>query len=129
MIASGLVCWALGPTLASYLLKAKDHSASGNLFTRFQRGFERGFERIRSGYQLLLTRLVLHRYAFVPGFLLLCLSAFVLVPWLGQDFFPSTDGGNFILHVRGKTGLRIEETPRLCDLVEQSIRQTIPAGH
>jgi multidrug efflux pump subunit AcrB len=47
---------------------------------------------------------------------------------LGQDFFPSTDGGNFILHVRGKTGLRIEETARLCDLVEQSIRQTIPAG-
>jgi multidrug efflux pump subunit AcrB len=51
-----------------------------------------------------------------------------VVPWLGQDFFPSSDGGNFILHVRGKTGLRIEETARLCDLVEQSIRQKIPAS-
>jgi multidrug efflux pump subunit AcrB len=128
MLASYLLSRTLVPTLAIYLLKAKDHSASGNLFTRFQRGFERGFERVRSGYQLLLTRLVLHRRAFVPAFLLLCLSAFLLVPWLGQDFFPSTDGGNFILHVRGKTGMRIEETARLCDLVEQSIRQTIPAG-
>jgi multidrug efflux pump subunit AcrB len=128
MLASYLLSRTLVPTLAIYLLKAKDHSASGNLFTRFQRGFERGFERVRSGYQLLLTRLVLHGRVFVPVFLLLCLSAFLLVPFLGQDFFPSTDGGNFILHVRGKTGLRIEETARLCDLVEQSIHQTIPAG-
>src|SRR5258705_1985741 len=128
MLASYLLSRTLVPTLAIYLLKAKDPSASRNLFTRFQRGFERGFERVRSDYQLLLTSLVLYRRAFVPVFLLLCLSAFVLVPWLGQDFFPSTDGGNFILHVRGKTGLRIEETARLCDLVEQSIRQTIPAG-
>src|ERR1700757_2790385 len=128
MLASYLLSRTLVPTLAIYLLKAKDHNASGNLFTRFQRGFERGFERVRSGYQMLLTRLVHHRRVFVTVFLLLCLSAFLLVPWLGQDFFPSTDGGNFILHVRGKTGLRIEETARLCDLVEQSIRQTIPAG-
>jgi multidrug efflux pump subunit AcrB len=128
MLASYLLSRTLVPTLAIYLLKVKDHSVSGNLFTRFQRGFERGFERVRGGYQMLLTRLVQNRRIFVPGFLLLCLSAFLLVPWLGQDFFPSTDGGIFILHVRGKTGLRIEETARLCDLVEQSIRQAIPAG-
>src|SRR5271168_1237903 len=127
MLASYLLSRTLVPTLAMYLVKAKEHGSSGNIFTLFQRGFERGFESVRRGYQLLLTRLVLHRRVFVPGFLLLCLSAFLLVPWLGQDFFPSTDGGNFILHVRGKTGLRIEETARLCDLVEQSIRQTIPA--
>src|SRR3982075_1551535 len=102
MLASYILSRTVVPTLAMYLLKAKDHSVSGNLFTRFQRGFERGFERVRGGYQLLLTRLVLYRRAFVLVFLLLCLSAFLLVPWLGQDFFPSTDGGNFILHVRGK---------------------------
>jgi multidrug efflux pump subunit AcrB len=110
-----------------YLLRAQDHGGSGNIFSRFQGGFGRGFERVRQGYHLLLTRLVFARRTFVPLFLLVCLSAFVVVPWLGQDFFPSTDGGNFILHVRGKTGLRIEETARLCDLVEQSIRQNIPA--
>ena len=111
-----------------YLLRAQDHGASRNVFSRFQRGFDRGFERVRQAYHLLLTRLVFARRSFVPLFLLVCLSAFIVVPWLGQDFFPSTDGGNFILHVRGKTGLRVEETARLCDLVEQSIRQTIPAS-
>jgi multidrug efflux pump subunit AcrB len=111
-----------------YLLREQDQGASGNVFSRFQGGFERGFERVRQGYHLLLTRLVFARRRFVPLFLLVCISAFIVVPWLGQDFFPSTDGGNFILHVRGKTGLRIEETARLCDLVEQSIRQKIPAG-
>jgi multidrug efflux pump subunit AcrB len=70
---------------------------------------------------------VLNRKLFVPAFLGICLCGFLLVPWLGQDFFPNTDSGEFILHVRGKTGLRIEETARLCDLVEKGIRQEIPA--
>jgi multidrug efflux pump subunit AcrB len=128
MLASYILSRTLVPTLAMYLLKAKERGIRGNIFVRFQRGFERGFECVRRGYHLLLTRLVLARRGFVPLFLSLCLSAFLLVPWLGQDFFPSTDGGNFILHVRGKTGMRIEETARLCDLVEQSIRQKIPAS-
>jgi multidrug efflux pump subunit AcrB len=128
MLSSYILSRTLVPTLAMYLLREQDHGASRNVFSRFQSGFEHGFERVRQGYHLLLTRLVFARRSFVPLFLLVCLLAFVLVPWLGQDFFPSTDGGNFILHVRGKTGLRIEETARLCDLVEQSIRQKIPAS-
>jgi multidrug efflux pump subunit AcrB len=47
----------------------------------------------------------------------------VIVPWLGQDFFPTIDSGSFNLHLRAPTGTRIEETARLCDLVEQSIRE------
>jgi multidrug efflux pump subunit AcrB len=128
MLASYILSRTLVPTLAMYLLRGQDHGASKNIFSRFQRGFDHGFERVRQGYHLLLTRLVFARRRFVPVFLVVCLSAFMLLPWLGQDFFPSTDGGNFILHVRGKTGLRIEETARLCDLVEQSIRQKIPAS-
>ena len=64
----------------------------------------------------------------MPVFLLLCAAVFLLLPFLGQDFFPSTDSGQFLLHVRGKTGLRIEETARLCDLVEDVIRREVPAG-
>jgi multidrug efflux pump subunit AcrB len=68
------------------------------------------------------------RLMFVPVFLLACLCAFLLVPFLGQNFFPSTDNGAFILHVRAKSGIRIEETARLCDLIEQDIRRQIPAS-
>jgi CzcA family heavy metal efflux pump len=126
MIASYILSRTLIPTLAMYLLRNKDHGATRNPFVRFQRGFENMFERVRASYQFLLTRLVFSRKLFVPGFLLVCLCAFLIVPFLGQDFFPNTDSGEFILHIRGKTGMRIEETARLADLVENSIRKAIP---
>ncbi len=76
----------------------------------------------------MLSTVVHRRGIFIPLFLGACFAVFLLIPWLGQDFFPSTDSGRFILHVRARTGTRIEETARLCDLVENSIRQTIPAS-
>src|SRR6201984_701132 len=127
MLASYVLSRTLVPTVAIYRLKSKSHqSDSPHLFARMQRSFERGFERIRTEYQGLLTSLLANRKMLIPGFLGLCVAGFLLVPWLGQDFFPDTDSGQFILHVRGRTGLRIEESARLFDLVEDSIRQIIP---
>jgi multidrug efflux pump subunit AcrB len=129
MLASYLLSRTLVPTLALYLLKAPNHAdGSRNPLVLFQRAFEAAFERLRGGYRAMLTALVQWRYAFVPLFLILCLSAAALVPWLGQDFFPNTDNGQFLLHVRAKTGTRIEETARLCDLMEAAIRRDVPAG-
>jgi multidrug efflux pump subunit AcrB len=129
MIASYILSRTLVPTLGMYLLKTKHSSGtSRNPLVIFQRGFEQVFERVRLSYQLLLTTLVYRRFMFVPIFLALCVAAFILVPWLGQDFFPGTDSGEFILHLRAKTGTRIEETARLSDLVEGSIRREIPRG-
>ncbi|MBW4028156.1 MAG: efflux RND transporter permease subunit, partial [Acidobacteria bacterium] len=130
MLASYVLSRTLVPTMAMYLLKAHDHHAvpSRNPLARLQRSFERGFERVRRGYEDLLARLVGLRTSFVPIFLVACLCAFLLVPFLGQNFFPSTDNGSFILHVRVKSGTRIEETARICDQIEQSIRSQIPAN-
>jgi multidrug efflux pump subunit AcrB len=129
MLASYVLSRTLVPTMAMYLLKAHDEHAapSRNLFARFQGAFERGFERVRSTYEDVLGRLVEARLIFIPIFVILCLCAFILLPFLGQNFFPSTDNGSFILHLRAKSGMRIEETARLCDLVEQSIRKTVPS--
>ncbi|MDQ1472066.1 MAG: hypothetical protein QOJ99_3546 [Bryobacterales bacterium] len=127
MLASYVLSRTLVPTLAMYLLKVKHHTGkTRNPFTLFQRAFERVFDRVRTSYQALLTTFVYRRWIFVPIFLGICVSAFLLLPWLGQDFFPSTDTGQFRLHVRAKTGTRIEETARLCDLIETSIRKRIP---
>jgi CzcA family heavy metal efflux pump len=128
MLASYILSRTLVPTLAMYLLTIHHPAPSRNPLVLFQQAFERGFERVRDNYQGLLTRLVLRRTVFIPLFLLACLCVFFLVPFLGRDFFPSTDAGEFILHVRGKTGLRIEETAKLCDQVEAQIRRTIPAN-
>ena len=129
MLASYVLSRTLVPTMAMYLLRVHDlHAASSsNVFARFQHAFERGFERVRSSYGTLLARLVAARRLFIPVFLLSCAVILLLIPILGQNFFPNTDNGSFILHVRAATGTRIEETARLCDLVEQNIRATIPS--
>ncbi|HEX3744996.1 MAG TPA: efflux RND transporter permease subunit, partial [Bryobacteraceae bacterium] len=130
MLASYILSRTLVPTLAMYLLRAPAHRSrrSHNPFVLFQQIFEAAFERLRLGYQLLLTSLVYRRYLFVPAFLAICGAAFFLVPWLGRDFFPDTDSGQFRLHVRAKAGTRIEETARVCDLVESSIREHVPVN-
>jgi multidrug efflux pump subunit AcrB len=129
MLASYVLSRTLVPTLAMYLLRVRDrHARSRNPFVLFQRAFERGFNRLRDSYEALLAGLVRRRVAFVPLFLLACLSAFFLFPWLGEDFFPGSDTGQFKLHMRTKTGTRIEETARVCDLVERAIRRHIPNG-
>ena len=132
MLASYVLSRTLVPTLAMYLLKAGVHQntepSPWNLAGRIQRGFERAFEALRGAYLRTLESCVRRRALFLPGFLMVCAAAFLLLPWLGQDFFPSTDAGQFNLHFRAKTATRIEETARLGDLVETAMRRTIPAS-
>ncbi len=130
MLASYILSRTLVPTLAMYLLRSKEHGtvAAQGIFARFHQGFERVFERVRERYHSLLQGLIFRRRIFIPSFLGLCLAVFILVPFLGEDFFPQTDSGQFILHVRGPSGMRIEETARLFDLVESEIRKEIPAA-
>jgi CzcA family heavy metal efflux pump len=128
MLASYILSRTLVPTLAMYLLKAHDSNAHENgLFARFTRAFNARFEKVRQAYDRLLRRLIAARALFVPAFLGLCLLTAVLIPFLGQDFFPDTDSGQFVLHVRAPTGTRIEETAKLFDQVEDYIRKTVPA--
>ncbi|MGD1080129.1 MAG: efflux RND transporter permease subunit [Candidatus Sulfotelmatobacter sp.] len=129
MLASYFFSRTIVPTMALYLLKSGDHySGRRNLFSRSQDAFQGGFERLRLSYQLLLTTAVHRRAIFIPAFLLVCFSAFLLVPRLGQNFFPDSDNGQFILHVRAQSGTRIEETAQICDLIETSIRQQVPSA-
>jgi len=93
----------------------------------FQRGFERMFDQFRQGYQKLLGAIFDHRLLFASLFLAFCVGSSLLVPFLGQDFFPNVDAGTFRLHVRAHTGTRLEETAVLVDRVEESIRREIPA--
>ena len=119
--------------MAKYLLRGHESEAanlakaSRNPLVRMQVRFEESFERFRDRYHGWLERCLNHRRAFLLAFIVGCvISVAGLVPFLGRDFFPSVDAGQFKLHVRARTGTRIEETARLCDLVEQSIRQQIP---
>jgi multidrug efflux pump subunit AcrB len=130
MLASYLLSRTLVPTMAKYLLRGLDeHPAAEqrNFLVRLQLRFEQAFEGLRDRYRGLLAGCLERRRRFLLGFLAICLASLgILIPWLGQDFFPAVDSGQFKLHLRARTGTRIEETARLCDLVEQSIRRQIP---
>jgi multidrug efflux pump subunit AcrB len=129
MLASYLLSRTLVPTLARYLLREQpgEPRPSRNPLVRFQRRFEHGFHHLRAHYCITLRWCVKHRIAFI----LLSLAFFVgslvaIVPWLGRNFFPAVDSGHFQLHMRARPGMRIEETARLTDEVEQFIRAQLP---
>jgi multidrug efflux pump subunit AcrB len=133
MMASWVLSRTLVPTMAKYLLKAHlpdTHGAagrSGNPFARMQWAIDEGFLKLRDTYHGAVEWCVESRGVFAAAFLATCVVSMLLIRWVGQDFFPSVDSGQFKLHVRGQTGQRIEETAALCDRVDQFIRTTIPA--
>jgi len=134
MLASYLLSRTLVPTMAKYLLRGHEHEAghlqgsSRNPLVRWQLKFEEAFDRFRDRYHNLLQSCLENRKLFLVAFVVICAGSLALIiPWLGQDFFPAVDSGQFKLHVRARTGTRIEETARLCDLIEKSIREQIPS--
>jgi CzcA family heavy metal efflux pump len=130
MLASYLLSRTLIPTLVMYIMRGHEHrSETGKTFLgRFQRGFERKFEEFRRGYEALLETTLEHRGIFMICFLAFCLLSLGLYSFLGQDFFPQVDAGLLRLHVRARPGLRVEETARLCDEIENTLRHEIPNG-
>src|SRR3984893_10610367 len=132
MLASYALSRTLVPTMAKYLLKPHEQGAHGirptrNPFVIIQRWFESGFVRMRAAYRRSLESCVHHGGLVTAVFLLASLASFGLLPWIGEDFFPAVDTGQFKLHLRAPTGTRIEETAMLADHVEQAIRDRIPA--
>jgi len=133
MLASYFLSRTIVPTMAKYLLKGHEHNreeqarASHNPFIRFQITFEHYFEQLRNWYHGVLSLCLEYRATFLLSIVAFWVASLLLLyPWLGQDFFPSVDGGQFKLHVRAHTGTRIEDTARLCDQVEDVIRGEIP---
>jgi CzcA family heavy metal efflux pump len=133
MLASYLLSRTLVPTMARYLLKASSEEErkeligkSRNPFVRLQGRFEVGFEKFRDRYHSLLEVCIRHRNIFTVCFFAACILSFALLPFVGQDFFPTVDSGEFKLHMRAATGTRIEETASICDRVEDDIRREIP---
>jgi len=136
MLASYVLSRTLVPTLVMWFYRNVQHYSGHDEpaavaswlrpLVAIQISFERGFDRFREGYRILLGAVLHHRAPFAVIFLLFCLGSLLLVPQLGQDFFPSVDAGQFRLHLRARSGTRIEETAKLVDEVEAAIRREIP---
>jgi len=142
MLASYVLSRTLVPTLAMYWLggdHAKHNRPGGSeapnhkrlnpilgFFGAFNREFNQRFESFREGYRDLLAMCLRNTRTVVILFVGFSAASMFLAPWLGQDFFPAVDAGRFTLHVRVKSGTRIEEVARQVDQIETAIRQEIP---
>ena len=137
MLASYVISRTLVPTLVMWFYRNVklhgEHIDEASVpfwlspFVKFQRAFENGFDRLRNNYRALLASCFEHRQPFAIFFLIFCAASWLLTQTLGRDFFPTVDAGQFLLHMRAHTGTRIEETERLADQVNESIRKEIPA--
>jgi CzcA family heavy metal efflux pump len=140
LIGSFILSRTLVPTMANYLMRGhhtvESHIGHGHVPPRrsrnplvcFQQGFETRFERFRERYRTLLMTTLDRPKTFIAAFLACVVLSFGLAPFLGSNFFPSVDSGQILMHVRAQPGTRIEETARLFEEVEQTVRTIIPAN-
>jgi multidrug efflux pump subunit AcrB len=135
MLASYFLSRTVVPTFVHYLLLGKPvlhdddrgNAGDGDAFWRVHVRFNRHFERFRSGYTSILDRALNRRKLVLAGMIALVLVSGVAVSFLGRDFFPLVDAGQFRLHVRAPDGTRIEETEHYFTEAEDIIRSVIPA--
>jgi len=125
--ASLLLSFTLVPTLFKLLMSehGEQHESASGLISRLHHAFEQRFERLRQFYEYILNNLLAAPksvYTVAAGTVLL---AAVLFPFLGQNFFPKVDAGQFRLHIRAQSGTRIEQTQLECSNVERSIRSIL----
>jgi multidrug efflux pump subunit AcrB len=133
MLWSFILSRTLVPTMAKYLLHRHVAHEDGppptrNPLVRFQRAFEAGFEYVRASYRGLLTLAMGSRAVFSLGYLAFVALSFLLVPYIGRNFFPAVDTGSILMHVRAPIGTRVEEAAGQFADVQKTIRRIIPSG-
>lgn len=136
MVSSFILSRTLVPTMANYLLEkhaphTNEHGTvtvpTRNPLVHFQRGFEARFERFRTSYKGVLEMAIAHRRIFVISFLAVVMLSFLLIPFLGRNFFPAVDGGQILMHVRVPVGTRVEDTAARFAVIQSAIKKVIPA--
>ncbi len=131
--ASYFLSRTLVPVLIKYLVKGEMHlyaQSGGDVkktwLDRYHDRFEEKFQRFRHAYGIRLDWSLRHRGTLFVIFGLFFASSLLIIPFIGEDFFPSIDANQFRLHVRAPSGTRIEVTEEIFGTVEEEIRKVIP---
>ena len=137
MLASYVLSRTLVPVLVNFMLGA-EHTFEGetdfeagvpakrSFFGRINDRFNEGYFWVQERYTRSLQYLLAHRKPALIASLAIMSTAFLLLPFVGRDFFPAVDAGQIKLHIRAQPGTRIESTKVLFSQVEDQIRTIIP---
>jgi multidrug efflux pump subunit AcrB len=140
MLASYLLSRTVVPTMVKFLLRdhldevhhegeeVKRQPGVMGFFNGIYQRFEAGFEKMREVYTGALEWTLNHRVVPFAVMAILLVVAGFMVPFLGRDFFPQVDAGQFRLHARAPAGTRLETTEQRFYDVGQTIRKVVPGN-
>ncbi|MCX6213645.1 efflux RND transporter permease subunit [Spirosoma sp.] len=131
MLASYILSRTLVPALADLMLRGEtQHNHAGgkrpNAFARFYNRFNAGFDRFQARYIRALEWVLANRRTVFAVFLVVVVFTFILLPFVGRDFFPQVDGGQIKLHLRAPVGSRLEYTEQIAAQTTEIVREVIP---
>lgn len=127
MIGSYMLSNTLVPVLVDKLLKNKEVLKPDSILYKVNTWVNTNFSKLREVYKSFLQKDVIpkpKRVGIVYG--IIVLSALVLLPFIGENFFPEVDAGQIRLHIYAPHGTRIEETAREFSAIEETIQRVIP---
>ncbi|MBK7257418.1 MAG: efflux RND transporter permease subunit [Ignavibacteriae bacterium] len=125
VLVSLFVAFTLTPMLSSKWLKEEDEELTneGNLLRRGLYWFNHMFTVLSAKYRSAIQWSLGHRMTVIVGSLLIFLSSFFVMGFLGTAFFPSMDQSEYNVIVTAAPGSSIEETSRLCAAAEDVLRK------
>src|SRR5207244_11873168 len=108
LLSSYALTRTLVPTMLMWFYKNKPYRSEApnpatakpwvRPFVKLANRFDKAFERLKEAYGNLLGKIMDRRAAFVIGFLSFCVASWLLVLFLGLNFFPTVDAGPFRFH-------------------------------
>ncbi|UCF79439.1 MAG: efflux RND transporter permease subunit [Candidatus Eiseniibacteriota bacterium] len=123
-IMSLLVSFTLTPMLASKLLASRTGRSEGRRkspLARFFAGWDSFYERASLSYREGLEWCLNHRWRVVGMCFGLLVLSLVLVPFIGAEFFGSSDTGILSVGIEMPTGSSLAETERAARTVEDVV--------
>jgi HAE1 family hydrophobic/amphiphilic exporter-1 len=128
LLASLLVALTIVPMFSSKLLKMNgDNGIDNGTKTRnILILFNRWLERVNLKYKKALAWSLDHRKKVILWTVIAFVGSCALLPFVGMDFMPKTDEGEFTVNVKLPEGRLLEETSQTMIEMEEIVRQKVP---
>jgi len=131
VLVSLLVSFTLTPMMASIFLKrvvVKRGNPSGAPASirphhRLADGFNRGYKKLEAGYRRVLAFSLDHRVIMLVGALALFAGSLYLTKYLGKEFVPPEDQGQFIVRLEAPIDYSVEKADELFRPAEEILRK------
>ena len=124
-LMSLLVSFTITPMLASRFTK-REQFGSDSLMGRFGEWFEKQYQRLTRLYLEILEWSLGNRWMVISAALLLFCSVIALVPlgFVGAEFIPQTDRGEFVMNLELAPGAKLEQTNQATQVAEAVLAKT-----